>query len=159
MIQRLLINVLLALLWASTIGPFTPTNVGVGFLVGFVVVMLSSPKGARESYARKVFAAIRFLLYLLWELVRANGLVAWWTVSPLRRLRPAILYVPIEPGMTDGEIATLANSITLTPGTLTLDVTEDRLALRVHCMHAPDHDAVRREIQQGFQRRLLEVTR
>ena len=85
--------------------------------------------------------------------------MAWWTVSPLRRLRPAILYVPIDPDMTDAEITTLANVITLTPGTLTLDVTEDRRALRVHCMHAPDVDAVRREIQQGFQRRLLEVTR
>lgn len=159
MIQRLLINVLLALLWASTIGPFTPANVAVGFVVGFVVVMLSSPRGSRESYSRKVFATIRFLVYLLWELVRANGLVAWWTVSPLRRLRPAIVYVPIAPDMTDAEIATLANVITLTPGTLTLDVTEDRRALRVHCMHAPDHDAVRREIRDGFHRRLLEVTR
>ena len=159
MIQRLLINVLLALLWASTIGDFTPANVAVGFLVGFVVLLVSTKRGTPESYSRKCFAAIRFLFYLLWELVRANMLVAWWTISPLRRLSPAVVYVPIAEGMSDAEITTLANVITLTPGTLTLDVAEDRRALRVHCMHAPDHDAVRREIQQGFMRRLLEVTR
>lgn len=159
MTQRLLINLLLALLWASTIGPFTPANVAVGFLVGFVVVTLASPRGARDSYSRKTFAAIRFLLFLLWELVKANVYVARWTLSPLSRLQPSIVYVPIDERMTDAEIATLSNVITLTPGTLTLDVTPDRRALRVHCMHAPDHDAVRRDIQQGFMRRLLEVTR
>ncbi len=159
MIQRLLINLLLALLWASTIGPFTPANVGVGFVVGFVVLLLASPPGSRDGYSQKFFAAARFLVFLIWELVRANLLVAWWTISPLGRLKPAVLIVPIEEGLTDAEIATLANVITLTPGTLTLDVTPDRRALLVHYMHAPDHEAARREIIDGFQRRLLEVTR
>ncbi|MGP1310580.1 MAG: Na+/H+ antiporter subunit E [Phycisphaerales bacterium] len=159
MIQRLLINLLFALLWASTIGPFTPANVAVGFAVGFVVLLLTTPRGKPESYSRKSLAAVRFTVYFLWELVRANMLVAWWTISPLKRLSPAVIYVPIEEDMSDAEIATLANVITLTPGTLTLDVTEDRRALRVHCMHAPDHDAARREMQRGFMRRLLEVTR
>ncbi len=159
MIQRLLINLLLALLWASTIGPFTPSNVGVGFVVGFVVLLIATPRGSRDSYSRKLLATIRFLLYLLWELVRANLLVAWWTISPLRRLKPAVILVPLEVELTDAEIATLANVITLTPGTLTLDVTPDRRALLVHCMHAPDHEVVRREIREGFERRLLEVTR
>ncbi len=159
MIQHLLINLLLALLWASTIGPFTPSNVGVGMVVGFIVLRIASPRGSRDSYSRKLLAAARFVVYLVWELVRANLLVAWWTISPLRRLKPAVILVPIAEGMTDGEIATLANVITLTPGTLTLDVTPDRRALLVHCMHAPDHDAARREIREGFERRLLEVTR
>ena len=53
----------------------------------------------------------------------------------------------------------LANSITLTPGTLGLDVSEDRKTLYVHSMWVDDPDEVRREIKQGFERRVLELMR
>lgn len=159
MIQRLLMNLLLALLWASTIGPFTPANVLVGFVVGFFVLLIASPADKRDSYSKRVFGAIGFLVYLVYELAKANVLVAWWTISPLKRLTPALIILPLEEGMTDAEITVLSNVITLTPGTLSLDVSPDRRSMLVHCMNAPNPDAVRREIHDGFQRRLLEVTR
>lgn len=159
MIQRLLMNLLLALLWASTIGPFTPANVLVGFVVGFVVLLVASPVDKRDSYSKRVMGTIGFLAYLVYELAKANVLVAWWTISPLKRLSPALIVMPLDEGMTDAEITVLSNVITLTPGTLSLDVSPDRRLLTVHCMHAPDPEAVRREIHEGFQRRLLEVTR
>ena len=159
MIQRLLMNLLLALLWASTIGPFTPANVGVGIVIGFFVLLIASPIDKRDSYSKRVFGVLGFIFYLFYELARANVLVAWWTISPLKRLSPALIILPLEEGMTDAEITVLSNVITLTPGTLSLDVSPDRRAMLVHCMHAPNPDAVRREIHDGFLRRLLEVTR
>ena len=59
----------------------------------------------------------------------------------------------------DAEIALLANLITLTPGTLSLDVSPDRRTLYVHAMATTSPDDLRREIQQGFERRILEVFR
>lgn len=88
----------------------------------------------------------------------ANLRVAYYVVSPLSRLRPGIVAVGIG-DMTDLEITVLANFITLTPGTLTLDVSEDRTQLIVHCMDASDPDRIKREIHDGLERRLKEIMR
>ena len=92
------------------------------------------------------------------ELVIANIRMARFTLGPLRDLRPGIVAVPLEE-MSDMEITTLANLITLTPGTMTVDVSSDRRCLYVHCMDASDPDAIRREIKHGFERRVMEVLR
>lgn len=66
--------------------------------------------------------------------------------------------MPIE-AKTDLEITLLANLITLTPGTLTLDVAPDRKSLYVHAMFVDDPEQIRAEIKNGMERRLLEVMR
>ncbi len=60
---------------------------------------------------------------------------------------------------SDVEITLLANLVTLTPGTLSLDVSEDRSTLFVHAMFVDDPDVLRREIKHGFERRVLELLR
>ncbi|MGP1272034.1 MAG: Na+/H+ antiporter subunit E [Phycisphaerales bacterium] len=152
-------NLLLALLWAAVIGPFTPANMMVGFVVGYAAMRACSSRVDRPVYVRRIVAAVVLLFYTAWEIVLANLRVAWYTVSPLRPLRPAVLRVPIQSGMTDGEITLLSGLITLTPGTLTLDVSPDRSALYVHYMHVDDVDAAIESIKHGFERRVLEMTR
>jgi multicomponent Na+:H+ antiporter subunit E len=66
--------------------------------------------------------------------------------------------VPLD-ARTDAEIVLLANLITLTPGTLSLDLSDDRTVLYVHAMYLTDPDELRREIKEGFERRVLEVLR
>jgi multicomponent Na+:H+ antiporter subunit E len=61
--------------------------------------------------------------------------------------------------MSDNEITMLSNLLTLTPGTLSLDVSADRKVLYVHAMYIDDVDEVRRKIKEGFERRILEVLR
>ena len=78
--------------------------------------------------------------------------------APGGRLRPAIVAVPLAVDR-DAEIALLANLITLTPGTLSLDVSPDRRTLYVHAMATNALTYLRREIQEGFERRILEVFR
>src|SRR5690606_37948314 len=81
---------------------------------------------SRSSYFEKVWGALGLFVYFAAELVKANITMAYWTLSPIGKLRPAILAVPLEEGMTDAEITILASLITLTPGTLSLDVSTDR---------------------------------
>jgi multicomponent Na+:H+ antiporter subunit E len=157
--MMLVANLLLALLWASLIGPFSPANFLVGFVLGFAVLALASRGGTRSNYIRRSLAAISLLLYTLRELVIANLKVARWTVSRLDHLRPAVLAVPLEECMTDLEITLLANLVTLTPGTLSLDVSDDRRRLFVHLMHVDDPDREIDAIKLGFERRILRVTR
>jgi multicomponent Na+:H+ antiporter subunit E len=73
-------------------------------------------------------------------------------------MRPGIVAVPLD-AQTDLEITLMANLITLTPGTLSLDVSEDRHTLYVHAMFVDSPESVRDSIKNGFERRLLELIR
>lgn len=157
--KLLLANMLLALVWAMTIGDFTPANFAVGFAMGYFFLWIAAGGGRKTRYFSKVTGFIGFTLYALAELINANLKMARYTLTPLNRLKPGILAIPLSPGMSDTEVMTLANLITLTPGTLSLDVSADRTTLFVHFMHMDDPEEQRREIIHGFERRLLELTR
>lgn len=76
-----------------------------------------------------------------------------------QNISPAIVAVPLDVE-GDFSVTLLANVISLTPGTLTLDVSDDKRVLYIHSMYGGDDpDAVRREIKSGLERRVLEVTR
>lgn len=91
----------------------------------------------------------RFLV----ELVRSSLSVAWAVVNPNARLRPAIVAVPLDL-MTDSRIAALANIVTLTPGTTSLHVSDDRKTLYVHVLDCDDEAAVVAAIKSSFETRL-----
>lgn len=132
------------------------------FLVGFVVSYLAMawlwPSAGKSSYFRKLPASIRFVAFLIYELILANARVAYDVITPGPNRHPAVIGVPLDVE-TDAEITLLANVITLTPGTLSLDLSPDRKTLYVHAMFAEDPDAFRREIKEGFERRVLELLR
>lgn len=101
--------------------------------------------------------AFGFLPFFLWELVLANAQVALEVVSPRNRMRPGIIRVPLK-AERDLEIMLIANLISLTPGTLTLEVTDDRSALFVHGLHISTPDRFRARIAK-MEQRLLKVMR
>ena len=151
-------NIFLALIWAATVGPFTPLNVLIGFAIGYVALSLAWRDGERTTYGRKVGQVIGFLIFLLWELLKANLVVARYTVAPLKQMSPGIVGVPVE-DMNDVELSILMNLITLTPGTLSLNVSESRDTLFIHFMHVEDDEQAIEDIQTGFARRVREVMR
>jgi multicomponent Na+:H+ antiporter subunit E len=154
----LLWNLVLALVWTALTGEFTTSSFVVGMLLGSAVLVVARGPGEGRRYVRKAGQLVRFLLYFAWEMLVANLRVAWDVVTPRHRSRPAILAIPLE-ARTDGEIILLANVITLTPGTLSLDVSPDRSTLYVHAMYVADPADLRRQIKIGFERRLLELLR
>lgn len=88
---------------------------------------------------------LRFLYVFLVELVVANARVAWEIVTPGLSLRPAIVRVPTRT-RNAWERTLLANTITMTPGTLTLEVDETSGDLYVHCLYVNDRESFRAEI-------------
>jgi multicomponent Na+:H+ antiporter subunit E len=101
---------------------------------------------------------VSLFFYFLYELVKANLEVAYDVATPKFYMKPGIIGVPLD-AKTDLEITLLANMITLTPGTLSLDVSEDRKILYVHAMYITDRESFIRSIKDGFEKRLLEITR
>jgi multicomponent Na+:H+ antiporter subunit E len=102
------------------------------------------------------FRILKLFLVFLREFSLSVFRVARLVLSPRMRFSPRAFHFPLTL-TSDFQITLLANLITLTPGTLTVDVTEDRAALIVHAIDCPDPDAARREIAEGFERLIREA--
>jgi len=152
----LLLNLLLALAWMALTGQFTPLNFAAGFLLAYVILRLLQLPGEPKTYFQRAFLLLRFAVFYLKELVLANIRVAAIVLSPQLKITPAIVAIPLEVE-SEMAISLLANLITLTPGSLTMDVSEDCRVLYVHTMHADDIDQFRLDIKE-LERRVLEVT-
>ncbi|MEF8800631.1 MAG: Na+/H+ antiporter subunit E [Halolamina sp.] len=143
-------GLLLALLWLFVRGmELTPTRVAEEFLIG-LALGLPLAFATRRFYgqslplSRNIRVAPYAILYVsifLKDLVIANFEVAWMVLSPSLPIEPAVVEVPLRV-RSDAAITTIANSISLTPGTLTMDYDADRNSLYVHSIAAPSRDAV-----------------
>lgn len=98
-----------------------------------------------------------FLAFYAREVVLSNLRVARDVVSPRTRIRPAFLAVDLDPELSDRQLMFLANLITMTPGTLSVDIDPMRTKLYLHVMYADDPDGLRRSIEEDFSRRVKEV--
>ncbi len=159
--KDLLLNLLAAALWVSATDRSTAGNWLLGFAVGHVGLYLIAhfmPGVGVQAYLRRSRAVVRLVGFFLWELCLSNLRVARDVLRLRPQYRPAILAVPME-ARTDLEITLLAILLILTPGTLVLEVDETERLLFVHVLDAPDPEAFRREIREGFEARILEVTR
>lgn len=138
--------------------PYNALTASLLFLLLFFVLWLSS-WFYRRTYFRKLPKGINFGLFFLKEMVVANVKVAFDILTPHYYMRPTILAVPLR-AKTNLEIMLLANMITLTPGTLSIDVSKNRKILYVHALYVKNNDVekVKQHIKEGFERRLLELT-
>lgn len=152
-------NILLAVNWAFLTGHFTLENLISGYVLGFLLLWILRGAFSEAGYFPKVRKALGFFLAFLWELFLANLSVARTVLLERREnIRPAFIEIPLD-AESDAEIALFANLITLTPGTLSLDVSDDRRVLYIHTLDVDDVDALRVSLKQTLERRLLEVTR
>lgn len=153
-----LLNVLLSLAWVALTGKFTPFNLVIGFVLGYTMLWISQRKEQSSVYFRKVRLVIGFAVFFVWEVIKANLRVAYEAVTPGLHMIPGVIAIPLD-AKTDAEITILANLITLTPGTLSLDVSTDRRVLYIHAMYVENVTEFKQHIKQGLERRLLEVLR
>lgn len=138
--------------------PYNALSATILFLLLFSLLWLSS-WFYRRSYFRKIPKAINLGLFFLKEMLVANVKVAFDILTPHYYMRPTIIAVPLR-AKTNLEIMLLANMITLTPGTLSIDVSKNRKTLYVHALYVKNNDVekVKQHIKDGFERRLLELT-
>lgn len=151
-----LLNILLAIAWVALTGEFTAGNFTIGFIIVYGLLALTRPSSSARSYTARVQRIFSFSLFFLKELVMSSLWVTVQVLSPTLKMTPAVVGVPLDI-QSDAGITLLGNLITLTPGTLTLEVAEDRSQIFIHAMHVDDVDVFRQEIKQGFERRIIEV--
>lgn len=155
---QFLLNIVLTIVWMFLTGSLAVINFVFGFLLSFLVLWLISRKQENRKYFRIAPRLIGFLFFFLYELIKANIQVAIDVITPKFYMTPGIVALPLD-AKTDLEITLLANLISLTPGTLSLDVSEDKKVLYVHAMYIDNKEDFIEEIKNGFEKRLLAILR
>jgi multicomponent Na+:H+ antiporter subunit E len=158
MIDLFLVNIFLAVGFSAVLGQFSLSGLLGGFVIGYIALWLTKPLYGNIGYLHRLPKVLMLIGYFVKELFISNFRVMWDVITPKHISRPGIIGVPLD-AKTDLEIMLVANLISLTPGTLSLDVSEDKTMLYVHVMFLDDVEEARRIIKEGLERRVLEVMR
>ncbi len=153
-----LMNLLLAAAWGAVTGSFTPLNLIFGFILSGIALFLIREQIAFRDYFQRGRRVLILAGSFFKELVLSSWRVLLIVIKPKIRLHPDIIAVPLSVS-EDFEITLLANMVTLTPGTLSVDVSEDRKVLFVHCLNVPYPEETIDGIKNGFERQILEAFR
>ncbi len=111
-----------------------------------------------EKYLIKVGGLIWFAVLYIAELIKANILIAREILSAKPKIRPGIIKVELD-ARTDQEILALTNLISMTPGSLTIDISEDKRYLFIHEMYLEDVDKTKQQLKEKLENRILKITR
>ncbi|WCK13796.1 Na+/H+ antiporter subunit E [Agrobacterium tumefaciens] len=143
--------------WLAVSGSVTPANILFGLIVSALALGLirhQIPKGGRHRL--RPVRVLSLLLLFFKELALSAWKVAVMVTRPKLDVQPGIFAYPLRL-TTDFEITLLANLITLTPGTLSVDVSEDKTTLYVHAIDCSNIEAAKNDIRNGFEKKIMEA--
>ena len=161
MIRRLYphpwLSVLLFLTWFGLVNQVKVGSAVMALILATAIPLLTAPWWPNRPRIRAPLALARYVLLVLWDILVANVQVARIILfMPNDRIQSRWIAIPID--LTSPEAITLlAGTITMTPGTLTADLSADGRVLLIHSLHAPDPDAIRDEIKTRYEARLKRI--
>lgn len=151
-------NLLLALMWVILTGNIGGLNLIFGFFIGYLVLgVMQRQVPVLRGYTRRLPKLFAFIVFFIKELIRANLTVAFDVVTPVWHMKPGVIAYRLDAN-TEVEITMVANFISLTPGTLSLDVSDDQRVLYIHAMFL-DNEEELRESLKNLERRVLSILR
>lgn len=153
-------NLLLAIFWAAISGEFNTRNLLAGFLIGFIVLLAAGRALGIGTYFFKARRLLVLIGMIIAELIKSSLKIAFDIVTPTHHMRPGIIKVKLD-ARTSAEITMFSNLLSLTPGTLSLDISDDEKYLYVHVMYIPEEDleVVKAKIKSKFEQQVLELLR
>ncbi|MEP0964928.1 MAG: Na+/H+ antiporter subunit E [Roseobacter sp.] len=151
------LTVILTIVWVMLQNSVSAGMVVFGLILGIVIPRFTVvwwPDRPKRFRIRKMLS---YSLLVLWDIVVANIQVAWIVLTkPNSELQPTWIEVPLDLRQPEA-ITILAGTITLTPGTVSADLSNEGHSLLVHALDAPDPAAIRDEIKDRYERRLKEI--
>lgn len=151
-----LLTLTLILLWIFLVNEVGPGHLLLGALLGVLIPKLTAAFWPERPRLRRPLLLGRYLVRVLSDILLANVQVARRVLGPMHTLRPAFVEVPLELS-NDLAITLLANTVSLTPGSVSADISADRRTLLVHVMDAPDPDALVGQIKGRYEAPLKEI--
>ncbi|MFS0863704.1 Na+/H+ antiporter subunit E [Fredinandcohnia sp. 179-A 10B2 NHS] len=158
MAMQLLLNIFIAITWMFLGNSYDFGSFFGGYLIGLLLIFVLRRYFPTRFYLWNVFALVKLLLIFIRELILSNYEIFKVIIKPKLDITPGIFALPTELEK-DWEIMTLANLITLTPGTLVVDISDDRKLLYVHAMDLKDVDDAIHSIKNTFEKAIMEVSR
>lgn len=152
-----LLTLLLAVVWTLLQNDISAGMVVFGVILGIIIPWGTSVWWPDTPRAFHVNRMVTYSIMVIWDIMVANVQVAWIVLTkPNSKLRPAWIVIPLELRQPEA-ITILAGTITLTPGTVSADLSDEGHSLLVHVLHTDDPDAVRDEIKTRYEGRLKEI--
>lgn len=152
-----LLTLLLTVVWALLTNSYSAGTFAFGLILGVVVPIMTAAYWPDRPALSKPWKLIGYILIVIRDIIVANVQVAMIVLFKRNAdMRPNWVCIPLEL-RTPEAIAILAGTITLTPGTVSADLSDRGRALLVHALDAPDPDAVRDQIKARYERRLKEI--
>lgn len=155
---QLLLNILLAFLWMFLANSFSTSSFIIGYLLGLLAMFAMRRGFSSRFYLKPFIALIRLFFRFLYELVVANLEVLSIILKPKLDIKPGIF--AYETALEHNwQVTLLSMLITLTPGTLVVDISDDNKTLYIHALHMPEADEAVSSIRNSFEKAILEVSR
>lgn len=145
--RRVAIVAWLTVVWVTLWEALTWANVAGGLAVAIAALHLLPPREARTSVGFRPLAAAKLLLYFLWELLVASSQVIWEIITPQDHTRPAVVSVQTR-STVPGHITAVANMVSLTPGTLSLEIDHDTRTIYIHVLHLESVEQTRAAVSK-----------
>lgn len=151
------LSALLVLTWMLLVNRFAWGSLVFAIMLGIIIPALTEPYWPDRARIRRPGKVISYIALVIWDIIVANIQVAKIVLfMPNRDLQPAWITVPLDLRSPEA-ITVLAGTITLTPGTVTADTSQNGHALLVHCLHAPDPESVIADIKSRYEAPLKEI--
>lgn len=161
MLKKLLphpyLTLLLIVVWQMLVNTVSLGTLVFGTILGLVVPIITAPYWPNRPKLRNLPMIVEYVLVVLWDIVVANVQVAWIILfKSNRKIRSTWVTVPLDL-RTPEAITVLAGTITMTPGTVSSDLSACGRALLVHTLDTDEPEAVRDQIKRRYERRLKEI--
>jgi multicomponent K+:H+ antiporter subunit E len=151
------LSLTLALVWVALVNEVSAGSLAMGVILGILLPIATSPFWPDRPRLKRPLKALNYLMVALWDIVVANIQVARLILFvPNDRLRSRYVVIPLELDAPEA-ITVLAGTITMTPGTLSAELSADGRALLVHGLDVPEPDALVAEIKTRYEARLAEI--
>lgn len=152
-----LMTVTLVIVWMLLVNKLAVGSLVLALFLGITIPLVIAPFWPNRPRIRSVPALLAYTALVIWDIILANIAVAKIVLfKPNDQIRSAWITVPLDL-RTPEAITILAATITLTPGTVTADMSACGRALLIHSLHAPDPDAIRDEIKSRYEARLKRI--
>ena len=143
-------------IWLLVNNTFAPGHMVLGGVLAILIPFATAAFWPEPVRMRHPSLAIKYVGRLALDILTANLQVAIWIIRPNRRLQPAFVRYELEL-RSPLAISVIANTISMTPGTVSCDLSSDQRFLLIHCLHVEDTDSLVRQIQERYEQPLLEV--
>lgn len=152
-----LLTLILTIVWVLLQNQVSAGMVVFGIILGIIIPRATAIWWPESPGQFRILRMVNYAGIVLWDIIVANIEVAWIVLTvPNAKLKPAWIVVPLDLKSPEA-ITTLAGTITLTPGTVSADLSDEGSCLLVHVLHTNDPDAVRDEIKTRYEARLKEI--